>query len=167
MAEGANFNVFFQQDAKDYKGKGTIRGAASDRENVYVRLEDFGKKGLNLLKNYPTDDNYIELGLVSTLGHEIAHSNSYLKKLGYQDQDWYISQDGTKISQDEWYATVIENYIRIDQDLPLRTHYGYRYGNNSWVTFPDENSRVIQPANNFDAMQKLFNIAPYEIVKPR
>lgn len=69
------------------------------------------------------------------------------KSYRYQDEDCYTSQDDKIILQDEWYGTVIENFIRIDQNLPLRTHYGYRFGNNSWVTWPVENSRVIRPAN--------------------
>ncbi len=154
------------QDAANYKGEGSIKGAASDKNNVYVNMDHFGENGLSIMKNYPTDGNDIRLGLTTSLGHEIAHSYSYTKKFGFQEKFWYISQDGRKISQDEWYATVVENYIRIDQNLPLRTHYGYRGGGSSNLNYVDENSRVIKPAKDYHAMQKLFNINSYQIVTP-
>jgi RHS repeat-associated protein len=161
-------NTIKIQDAANYQGDHKITGAASENDNVYVKLEDFGKNGPNIMKNFPTDDGYIELGLTPSLVHEIAHSNSYLRNLGYKQKDWYIMQYGTKISQDEWYATVVENFVRIEQNLPLRTHYGYRSGDtNPNVKLVNEDSRVIQPANNFDAMQRLFNIAPFEVVRPK
>ncbi|WEK35220.1 MAG: DUF6443 domain-containing protein [Candidatus Pseudobacter hemicellulosilyticus] len=155
------------QDAANYKGDGEVRGAGSDKKNVYVNLEHFGKDGDKLIKNYPTDGNDIELGLTTSLGHEIAHSTSYIKNFGYQEKFWYMSQGGKKISQDEWYATVIENYIRIDQNLPLRTHYGYMDSSvNPTIKLVDENSRVIKPAKDFHAMKKMFDINSYQVVWP-
>jgi RHS repeat-associated protein len=157
------------QDAANYKGEGSIVGAAADEKDptqVYVNLDHFGENGLNIIKNYPTDDGDIELALPTTLAHELAHSKSYLSKTGYLEKQWYVAQNGRIISQDEWYATVMENFVRIDQNLPLRTHYGYRDGTNPMIKLPDENSRVLKPANDRYAMKKLFNINSYEIVTP-
>jgi RHS repeat-associated protein len=128
--------------AEDYKdGANGVLYAGSENGDVYVDLEDY-KTPLN----FPTDEGAIAMPLFTTLGHEISHSFSYFKMLGYQEKHWYYSQNGKDVSQDEWYATTVENYIRIDHDMPLRTHYGYRTGTaGNWL--PDPNSRVIKKTN--------------------
>jgi len=139
----------------------------------FVYLERI-KKGVE----YPTDDGYISLPLITIIGHEIAHSYSFLLKTGYQDNFWYFNQAGGKVSQDEWYATVIENYIRLDHDMPLRTHYGYRTGTNSTVWLTDEKSRVIRKTSDLTLWSETVSdpdgkkrqvpyvLRHYEIVKP-
>ena len=69
-------------------------------------------KGLNQ-EGETTAPNYI------SLGHELAHTWDELN--GTIDKTPWLS---TKIRQAEKFATHIENQLRAEHDLPLRTHYG-------------------------------------------
>jgi RHS repeat-associated protein len=80
------------------------------------------------------------------LGHELAHAYSFVK--GFQDATEWVPG----LMKDEWYATTVENFLRVDHGDPLRETY---------LNFPDwiplasginEDTRVISqtPQMKFD-----------------
>jgi hypothetical protein len=56
------------------------------------------------------------------LGHEMAHIQDTWK--GTIDNSTWITVGGTSIPNAEKYATHIENQLRAENGIPLRTHYG-------------------------------------------
>ncbi len=129
--------------AEDYKGSG-LNMAGTVGKDIYLDLPSLAKFTARL----PTDDGNIDLPLVSSLGHEIGHAFQNVMRFGWSDKYWFTDQRGNVVNQDEWYATVVENYIRLDHELPLRTHYQYRTGTNPNVWLTDENSRVIRKVSS-------------------
>ncbi len=85
-----------------------------------------------------------------TLGHELAHrQDKNIRGLEATNKLWYM--DGNKRASDsEIYATHIENLIRSESGLPLRTHYGIGISidNNKTSYFGDEKSRIIDSKGN-------------------
>ena len=59
------------------------------------------------------------------IGHELAHRQDVIKNGATQAQALWLTQtsDGVDVSTSEKYATHIENQMRADAGLPLRTHY--------------------------------------------
>lgn len=56
------------------------------------------------------------------LGHEMAHIQDCWR--GTIDNTTWVTVGGTAIPNAEKYATHIENQLRAENDIPLRTHYG-------------------------------------------
>jgi len=72
------------------------------------------------------------------IGHELAHRQDVLKNGAAQaGNTWLTAPDGKIIKQSEKYATNMENLMRADAYLPLRTHYASQ-GSAGW-----EPSRII------------------------
>ena len=80
--------------------------------------------------------------LFTDLAHEIAHAKSSETKEPTRDLIWYWSFT-KEITLDEINASHIENQIRAENNLPLRTHYS-RNSNGS----PYEPSRLIDRRGN-------------------
>jgi RHS repeat-associated protein len=87
------------------------------------------------------------------LAHEMAHAFSTAKGFNFNNEIWT-----GKTVRDEWYASVMENFVRMDHDRPLRTHYGisYRTGPNGFdlEAYGDERTRIIEEKN------EIVQIAP-------
>lgn len=68
------------------------------------------------------------------IGHELAHRKDILTNGAEQaGKEWLRNPDtGGIISQSEKYATHMENMMRADAGLPLRTHYA-RQGSGGWA----------------------------------
>ena len=77
-----------------------------------------------------------------TLAHELAHVQDLWRgTINYNT--WFVI-NGLSVPKAEMYACKIENLIRFEQNLPLRTHYAYyNFGTADIpVIFPFEQSRV-------------------------
>ena len=58
------------------------------------------------------------------LGHEMAHvQDSWMGKV--DDSIWYIANENTIVPKSEIYACSIENKIRAEHKIPMRTHFSY------------------------------------------
>jgi hypothetical protein len=122
---------FFENDERNI----TIRENKEKRPRYKERnaFNDDGNTVLTFInqKNYiPTVDGFesISKNFFTTLGHELGHAQSHFLYGPVTDELWYIQYDSDgsnpqKVKKDEVYATFIENKIRSENKLPLRTHY--------------------------------------------
>ena len=136
-------------------GKTLIDDLISDPEIVQIKES----KEMNSAEFYPETINWdagsIEGGIALYsdgydtyrppfigLGHELAHISDY--RSGSMDTSfWFVFQKGTfekSIDKSELYASQIENVLRFEHNIPLRTHYAC-YGVGSSV-IPYEASRI-------------------------
>jgi RHS repeat-associated protein len=133
--------VTYIHPASQHSDPSQIKYGGTEENHVYIDLDKFANPFM-----MPTDNDDISLPLFTTLGHEIAHAYSFLKGFKGHMEVWYTNIVGNKLKpvvKDEWFATIFENYFRIDHDLPLRTHYGYLPTANSNILLVDERSRVV------------------------
>ena len=136
-------------------GKTLIDDLISDPEIVQIKES----KEMNSAEFYPETINWdagsIEGGIALYsdgydtyrppfigLGHELAHISDY--RSGSMDTSfWFVFQKGTfekSIDKSELYASQIENVLRFEHNIHLRTHYAC-YGVGSSV-IPYEASRI-------------------------
>jgi len=104
----------------------------------------------------PTENGFeaINKNFFITLGHELGHAQSHFMYGAVKDEIWYTQYgpDGNpqEVRKDEVYATFIENKLRKENGLPLRTHYSteskFKVNENSrilhkvkgnWIMTPD------------------------------
>ncbi|MCB9059867.1 MAG: hypothetical protein H6627_14975 [Calditrichae bacterium] len=82
----------------------------------------------------PTENGLEELPRFTTLAHELFHALGSVK--GNKNTDpWYKMGDKT-IIKDEFFATVVENWIRNEHGLSIRTHYSTKSDNGNEVPDP-------------------------------
>ncbi|WP_299273766.1 DUF6443 domain-containing protein [uncultured Psychroserpens sp.] len=129
---GSKYNVTIQKGKKNQE----------TNEIVSLNLND---KTLT-----PTAEGVIGSDFYISLGHELAHRRDKNTR-GYQATNslWYM--DGSdKITDSEIYATHIENMIRAESGIPLRTHYGVGADiiNGELTLYGDEKSRIIDLKGN-------------------
>ena len=110
-------------------GKGLVDRFSGEGKDVTFQYREYSKGGNEadwkigsiFLDNKYDAETWTVAGkkispLYITIGHEMAHLTDPVK---YHDP-WY----NEKVSQGEIRATHIENMIRAESGLPLRTHYG-------------------------------------------
>ena len=108
-------------------------------------------------------DNPLERPPFIGLAHEMAHTERDWKLLGTGSLG--IDIDGHSLPFDEIYVTHIENKIRAESDIPLRTHYyGIKEGMpdfQEWSRLIDWNGRSIY-YNNYDYRKQkdVFKLFP-------
>lgn len=93
-----------------------------------------------------------------TLGHELAHKKSELN--GTQNNNIWLTPtefDNQTSTYDEIQASHVENKIRVENGLPLRTHYGIEkitdeLGNTS--ERPEKRSELLKNGNESKYMDK-------------
>ncbi|WP_271782609.1 M91 family zinc metallopeptidase [Aquimarina algiphila] len=134
-------------------GKGLVDYFSGDKHDVTITKssannEVGGIVNLNLDKKtqLPTTSGMLDSEFYVTLGHELAHrQDKNTRGETVASAIWY---DNAKDS--EIYATHIENKIRAESGIPLRTHYGVgvSYKNNKLSFYGDEKSRVIDLKGN-------------------
>jgi hypothetical protein len=100
------------------------------RENIEDRNRNLGKinnMNPNLIGGeVPTVNGIEESPFFVSLAHELAHTQDYYININNIEKvtgTWLTLPDGKTIAQSEKYATHIENQIRSENNLPLRTHY--------------------------------------------
>lgn len=81
------------------------------------------------------------------VAHELAHRQDVLVRGNKAAlSPWLTFENGDIIHRSELYATHVENQIREEAGLPLRTHYATIYCVDSRFTLPVESTRLISPA---------------------
>lgn len=81
------------------------------------------------------------------VAHEIAHRQDALDRGNKAAlSPWISFGNGTIIPQSELYATHVENRIREEAGLPLRTHYATISCVDNRFSIPLESTRLITPA---------------------
>lgn len=135
-------------------GNALVLGLAGSSDNVMI-LQSNGGNSEFQDPNNPQYDSYVRYNPNASspfqgqnyvsLGHELAHTQDRFN--GTLDQNtWFnvTNQSGQSqsIPYAEIYATHIENQIRSENGLPLRTHYAVdAYGNGSGPSILFNNSR--------------------------
>jgi hypothetical protein len=89
------------------------------------------------------------------LGHEMGHAKSDLQKQEGRGTEWYKKMDGTSVSVDEINASHIENKIRSDAGLPLRTMYNPNRSDTSLLTNDNKKSLHVNKSENYPSATKL------------
>lgn len=75
------------------------------------------------------------------LGHEMAHIQDTWN--GTIDNSTWVTFPGVSIRNAEKYATHVENQLRAENGIPLRTHYGIDVSTGTRAGL--ENTRIIIP----------------------
>lgn len=112
--EGNDISIRFVEGETSYtEGEVLIDWAAADKAKAVTT------------RGFEGSPNFI------TLGHEMAHG---MDSYNYKVSSWIPLSRNRSVSESEVYATHIENMIRAESGLPLRTHYlaqkggvGYSY----------------------------------------
>ena len=134
-------------------GKALLNFFANDDNNTFIKS---GKRNEAVIDNTATGDIYLNSDFLGSnvptqdgnqmspfwldIGHELAHRQDVIKNGEAKAKaDWVTTPQDLKIPQTEIYATDLENTIRSEARLPLRTHY-VRMGNGGW-----EPSRILVP----------------------
>lgn len=140
-------------------GKGLVEYFSGDKHNISIR-ESKGEVNLewneivfiNLDYNreLPTTEGMLKTKSYLTLGHEMAHRVDKNNDFDAAMKIWYgKGKKATPVS--EIYATHIENMIRSESGIPLRTHYGISHGysdKKGHTMWGDEQSRVLDSNGN-------------------
>lgn len=104
---GKDNHVFIEQNSKD---KNTNKGS-----KVKMSPKMRGNK-------VPTEDGAKQSPFYIALGHEIAHAQDRYLRGNDVDNQW-LNVGGVTIRDSEKYATHVENQLRAENGLSLRTHY--------------------------------------------
>ena len=120
----------------------------NEKNNVLVKQNKEGKninRGATVLMNpelkgstVPTEDGAKESPFYVALGHEMAHTQDYYLREPKKVQAVWMTVNGQKIREAEKYATHVENQIRGENGLSLRTHYAINPDGSGY-----ESSRII------------------------
>ena len=140
------------QLGKNVTGKEILDFFANDENNATLRPGS--KNEINLLSlasgkitlksdftgsKIPTLDGLQMSPFWLDIGHELAHRQDVIQNGIEQAGKVWLTADGKTMYETEKYATHMENLMRADAGLPLRTHYATQ-GNAGW-----EPSRILNP----------------------
>lgn len=147
-------------------GESLVNFFGNETNNVFIKQNPEDERNINkgayLLMNpsmkgskVPTENGAIESPFYVTLGHEMAHTQDYYLRGAEKVQEKWLSLNGGIIPDTEKYATHIENQIRGENGLPLRTHYAINVDGSGY-----EPSRIVDSKGESKFYQKTttFNI---------
>ncbi|MFA8301438.1 MAG: RHS repeat-associated core domain-containing protein [Hyphomicrobiales bacterium] len=151
-------------------GESLVDFFGNEKNNLFVKQNMEGEnvnQGAIVLMNpdmkgseIPTQDGVKESPFYVALGHEMAHIQDYYLRGTKKVQSIWMTVSGRKITESEKYATHVENQIRGENGLPLRTHYAINSDGNSY-----EPSRIIdskgsslfyQQTSTYDITERLI-----------
>ncbi|MDD2196903.1 MAG: M91 family zinc metallopeptidase [Bacteroidales bacterium] len=151
-------------------GEGLVDFFGNEKNNVFVKQNSEGKnvnRGATVLMNpdmkgstVPTEDGAKESPFYVALGHEMAHTQDYYLRGTEKVQSTWMTVNGQKITESEKYATHVENQIRGENRLSLRTHYainpdGSGY-NHSRIIDSKGGSLFYQQTSTYDMTERLI-----------
>ena len=151
-------------------GEGLVDFFGNEKNNVFVKQNSEGKnvnRGATVLMNpdmkgstVPTEDGAKESPFYVALGHEMAHTQDYYLRGTEKVQSTWMTVNGQKITESEKYATHVENQIRGENRLSLRTHYainpdGSGY-NPSRIIDSKGGSLFYQQTSTYDMTERLI-----------
>ncbi|MCH7400769.1 RHS repeat-associated core domain-containing protein [Belliella kenyensis] len=147
--------------SKTNHGKNLVGFFANEKNNAFIEMgvegeghrEGFGDISIDPSlrgSNIPTEKGVKESPFWLDLGHELAHSRDFLVNGESVYDTWVNNPDspGNPFRQSEKYATHIENNMRAQAGLPLRTHYASQ-GSGGY-----EPTRIL----NANGTSKFFNV---------
>jgi RHS repeat-associated protein len=117
---GGDFGAKFVGDAATGKDNVEIHSYTGDNKTqdgiLYVNP--------NADQSAPTEKGSQKLPFSITLGHELAHGLANVQGVKFGNWTTLPTESGDRtLSQSEIYATHVENNLRGERGLPLRTHY--------------------------------------------
>ncbi|EDP94686.1 DUF6443 domain-containing protein [Kordia algicida OT-1] len=157
------FNEIETLEKSGKTGKGLVDYFSGSEHDVTIKKSQGNAQAsggvvsmnLNEKVKISTQAGYIETPNYVTLGHEMSHiRDDYTRGYAETNKLWYYTDAGKRIADGEIYATHIENMIRQESGLPLRTHYethkSYTYTNQGLkISYPGaEKSRIIDMNGN-------------------
>ncbi|MDR1091598.1 MAG: type III secretion system effector protein, partial [Prevotella sp.] len=118
-------------------GNGLLDFFANDDNNAFIMagtkntadITNSARGEITLSSTFQGSDIPTENGVQTSpfwldIGHELSHRQDVLKNGATQaGATWLTNPDGTTVKVSEKYATHMENQMRADAGLPLRTHY--------------------------------------------
>lgn len=111
---------FFEKKENDIKIQSTTAGNYYLNGAAYINLSSVNDK-------FPTVDGYLTRPLFIALGHEMAHGMDP-ERNSIIPQTW-VEIDGVKIDRSEIYASHVENKIRAEWGISLRSSYAIAKNN--------------------------------------
>jgi RHS repeat-associated protein len=111
---------FFMGNSNSVKIKQREKGTkdeGNDYQGWTVTTDRKPKGGI-----IPTEKGLRRSPLYVALAHEMAHRQDALNR-SLSEKIWFKTDDGDGVIEAEKYSTHIENIIRAEHGLPLRTHY--------------------------------------------
>ncbi len=137
---GSSLLTFFAND----KNNAFIRPSNKAKEENEANIADSAIGEIYLKKTFTGSDIPTENGIQTSpfwldIGHELAHRQDVINNGSKQaGEAWLTHPDtGQRIPRTDKYATHMENYMRSEAGLPLRTHY-VTQGSGGW-----EPSRIL------------------------
>lgn len=117
---GGDFGAKFIGDAATVKDNVEIRSYTGDNKTqegiLYVNP--------SREQSAPTEKGNQKIPFSLILGHEIAHGLANVQGVKFKDWTTVTTETGDRtLSQSEIYATHIENNLRAERGMPLRTYY--------------------------------------------
>ena len=77
-----------------------------------------------LIKAYTGNKKFEGMDLFLVLAHELAHALSFnIVAQEMRQTTWVNTPDGESLPIDEIFAVIVENQLRLQAGLPIRTHY--------------------------------------------
>jgi hypothetical protein len=154
---------FIQTLINNDKGEITIKNwsfTGTDGTTVYVNM------------NEKFDDTVTEDGFMSTpffivLGHELGHANLNIHGYG-SVAIWFTDKiAGHDVKVTEVYASMVENLLRMDHNMPLRTHYAYMYEKGTTKKIADPVSLLFTETTEVNPLSKelIRYITPVIIIR--
>ena len=99
------------------KGENSINMDMKSGNPIYLNENLVGSK------NIPTTSGLQNSDFWTDVSHELGHRQDFIQNPNKASADWMMLPNGNVIKNTEKTATHIENMIRLDASLPLRTHY--------------------------------------------
>jgi hypothetical protein len=157
-------------------GESLIGFFANEKNNVFVKQNQDNKgnprykntnRGAYVLMNpkvkgskVPTEEGYKESPFYVALAHEIAHTQDYYLRGKEEVQAEWLTVSGIKIRDSEKYATHIENQVRGENRLSLRTHYAANPDGSGYkptrIIDRKGNSRFYNQTKSYDMTERLI-----------
>ena len=146
-------------DAPIYIKKGDIRKTEYGYLDGQPTIAVTWLEGKSIGPSYMNGQYYFEAPDFISLAHELGHAYDVI--LGTIDRTVWYYKDGNTILQAEWFACFIENVIRYEQNLPIRTHYSYTIYEYLGMQIHILDSLLSMPSNIYqgilpDSLKKYF-----------
>lgn len=145
-------NVAIQETSTIYNRK-TIGGG----DNITVRWKD----GPSIGPSYSNGEFSYDSPAFVSLAHEFGHALDII--MGTIDRSEWYSENGKSISKAEWFASFVENAIRFENSLPIRTHYSFAINEDNGLEVPVWKSILKMPSMTY---QKYLPNSFYKMFYP-
>ena len=117
------------------------------------------KDGPSVGPSYKNGKYLFDAPAFVSLAHEFGHALDIVNGTAVWSE--WLSLDGKHISKAEWFASFVENAIRFEHNLPIRTHYAFSVDYSSGYKMPVWKSVLRMPSSFYkgiipDSFYKMF-----------